>query len=255
MLKKTILIAILSILLFPVFSFGGITAFPNETLKFLISYKWGLIHKDAGEATLSLNHNGDYYNVRLAAKTLPWADRVFKVRDTLTAKIRAVDLKPISYTKVTHENGKHKRDEITYAHSGSTSTAKTKRIRYDKGKKTVKENTFTASGPAYDMLSVFYWLRRIDYGQLNKNKVYAATIFSGKQKETIKIRSLGLEKIRMKDKTEREAHHIRFNFTQDGGKKSSDDIDVWISTDGRHLPLYLTGKLPIGEIRAYLIGV
>lgn len=56
----------------------------------------------------------------------------------------------------------------------------------------------------------------------------------------------------MRDKTEREAYHIKFNFTQDGGKKSSDDIDAWISTDSRHIPLYLVGKLPIGEIRVYL---
>ena len=33
----------------------------------------------------------------------------------------------------------------------------------------------------------------------------------------------------MKDKSKRKAYHIRFNFTMQGGKKSSDDIDCWIS--------------------------
>lgn len=227
--------------------------FQNEKLRYLISYKWGLIHKDAGDATLSLTKSGDFYNVVLSAKTKPWADKIFQVRDTLKCVIRASNLKPVSYEKITHEKGEYKRDEIKYTVSGNTTTGKAKRIRYDKGKKKVTENTFTATGPVYDMLSVFYYLRQLDYNQLSKNKIYTATVFSGKRKETIKIRSLGKEKIKMKNGTEREAYHIRFNFTRDGGKKSSDDMDTWISTDAKHVPLYLVGKLPIGEVRAYLL--
>lgn len=227
--------------------------FQNETLHYVISYKWGLIHKDAGDATLRLTKNGDNYNVMLSAKTKPWADKIYQVRDTLKCVIKASNLKPVSYEKITHEKGEYKRDEIRYSISGNTTTGNAKRIRYDKGKKTVSENTFTATGPVYDMLSVFYYLRQLDYNQLGKNKIYTATIFSGKRKETIKIRALGVEKIKMKNGTEREAYHIRFNFTRDGGKKSSDDMDTWISTDSNHIPLYLVGKLPVGEIRAYLI--
>lgn len=227
--------------------------FENEKLKYVISYKWGLIHKDAGEATLSLTNSGDNYNVVLSARTKPWADKIYQVRDTLKCVIRASNLKPISYQKITHEKGEYKRDEINYIVSGNTTTGHAKRIRFEKGKKNITENTFTATGPVYDMLSVFYYLRQLDFDQLNKNKVYTATIFSGKRKEIIKIRSLGKEKIKLKNGTEREAYHIRFNFTREGGKKSSDDMDTWISTDARHIPLYLVGKLPVGEVRAYLM--
>lgn len=239
---------------FSISAMQAATAFKDENLKYVISYKWGLVHKDAGEATLSLKRNGTNYNVVLAARTKPWADKLYQVRDTLKATIRASDLKPLSYTKITHEKGKHKRDEIIYSYSGNVTSGKAKRYRYDKGKASVTENNFSATGPVYDMLSVFYYLRQLDYNQLSKNKVYTATIFSGRKKETIKIRCLGVEKIKLKDKTEREAYHIKFNFTRDGGKKSSDDIDTWISTDSRHVPLYLTGKLPVGEIRAYYLG-
>ena len=233
---------------------GNAAPFRNENLKYVISYKWGLIHKDAGEATLSLNTKGDVYNVMLSAKTKPWADKIYQVRDTLKGTIRVSDLKPLSYTKITHEKGKYKRDEIKYSFSGNTTTGKAKRFRPEKGKMTVKENTFTATGPVYDMLSVFYYLRQLNFAQLAKNKIYTATVFSGKQKETLKIRYIGLEKIKLKDNTQREAYHIKFNFTRDGGKKSSDDMDTWISTDSRHIPLYLTGKLPVGEVRAYFVG-
>lgn len=230
------------------------SGFHNESLRYVISYKWGLIHKDAGEAVLSLKKSGDRYELKLIAKTKPWADKVYKVRDTLLGALTVKDLKPIYYSKITHEKDKYARDDIKYKVSGNSTQGYATRLRNRQGKETVNEKTLTATGPVYDMLSVFYYLRKLDYAQLNKNKIYTATVFSGSKKEIIKIKSLGIEKIKLKDKTSREAYHIKFNFTQEGGKKSSDDIDTWISTDSDHIPLYLVGKLPIGEVRAYFLG-
>lgn len=227
--------------------------FKNESLKYVIAYKWGMIHKDTGDATLSLVKEGNKYKMMLAAKTRPWADKLFMVRDTLKATMNN-DLKPISYEKLTHEKDHWARDVISYTTVGATTSANCKRYRIKEGKMTTSENSLSATGPVYDMLSVFYYLRKLDYSQLNKNKVYTATVFSGKKKEKITIKSLGKETIKLKDKSEQEAYHIKFNFTQEGGKKSSDDIDTWISTDSRHIPLYVVGKLPIGQMRAYYVG-
>lgn len=250
---KYIILSLLSIvaLALPV---KAATPFANESLRYVISYKWGMIHKDAADATLSLSRSGNEYKVKLTAKTKPWADKVYEVRDTLLGSIRVSDLKPLSYSKITHEKGKYARDDIKYSHSGSSVSAATKKTRTKKGTTVVTDHRLSATGPVYDMLSVFYYLRKLDYAQLNKNKIYTATIFSGSKKETIKIKSLGIETVELKNKTKQEAYHIKFNFTSDGGKKSSDDIDTWISTDDSHKPLYLVGKLPIGEVRATLIN-
>lgn len=227
--------------------------FADESLHYVISYKWGLIHKDAGEATLNLrNHNG-HYSLALYARTKPWADKFYEVRDTLLGSIRKSDMKALSYSKISHENGKYGRDDITYSYSGSTVTGECRRYRDKKGVISQSEKKLQANGPVYDMLSVFYYLRTINYNALSKGTVYKATVFSGSKAETITIRSLGKEEIKLRDKTRREAYHIKFNFTSGGKKKSSDDIDTWISTDSQHIPLYLVGKLPIGEVRAYFL--
>lgn len=228
--------------------------FRNEKLRYVISYKWGLIHKDAGEATLTLHRNGEHYNLMLAAKTKPWADKFYRVRDTLLSKVRVSDLRPVSYTKITHEKDKNDRDEVIYSSYRTVTKGEVTRYRTRDGKLNITKNSLTGQGPVYDMLSVFYYLRTLDYDKLAKNHVYKATIFSGKKSETITIRSMGKETIKLKNKTRREAYHIRFKFTQKGGRKSSDDMDTWISTDSQHIPLYLVGKLPIGEVRAYYLG-
>ncbi len=236
----------------------GLTAhaasFNNETLHYVISYKWGMIHKDAGDATLSLRQRGNHYEAVLAARTRPWADNFYQVRDTLLCTMNTMNLAPVSYHKITHEKGKHKRDVIAYTQARGITKGDAVKYRKKDGIWTASRKTLTASGPVFDMLSIFYYLRTLDYEKLSKNHyVYKATVFSGSRSETISIRCLGKEKVKLRNKSSREAYKIRFNFTTDGGSKSSDDMDTWISTDPSHIPLYLVGKLPVGEVRAYFM--
>ena len=104
------------------------------------------------------------------------------------------------------------------------------------------------------MVSVFYMLRNLDYDQLSTTKPVSTVIFSGKQKEYLTITYKGKETIKMRDGTKRESYHIKFRFTQEGGKKSSDNLDAWMSTDANRIPLLLVGKLPVGEVKCYYKG-
>lgn len=230
-------------------------SFHNEALHYVISYKWGLIHKDAGDATLSLNNNGTNYNIMLTAKTKPWADRFYQVRDTLKGIIRISDFKALEYQKIAHEKSKYGKDVITYKYNGQSVTGVCQRYKQnDKGAITQSSKELTAYGPTFDMLSIFYYLRQLNYSNLKPGQKIVASIFSGSKMETITIRNLGKETIKMRNGTHREAYHIKFNFTTEGKKKSSDDMDSWISTDSSHIPLYLVGKLPVGEVRVYYIS-
>ena len=229
-------------------------AFTNESLRYVISYKWGMVHKDAGDAVLTLRNNGSNYNITLTARTKPWADKVFQVRDTLRSLIAKNGLKPISYVKSTHEGGKYARDVIKYTHAGQKVTAKCDRVKVKKGKRTNSSITLTSTGASYDMLSIFYYLRSLDYKKMQKGTIYRATVFSGKQKETISIRNMGTSSVKLRDGRTLPAYHLRFNFTSDGKKKSSADMDTWISTDSRHIPLLLEGSLPVGKVKCYYVG-
>lgn len=234
---------------------AGAADFADENLDYVITYKWGLIQKEAGTATLSLKQNGNNYRLSLTARTKPWADKVFRVRDTLTSVVDRADLRPLRYVKSAHEGGRYSHDEIEFHHSGNNVSATTRKLRVDKkGEKTTGGTDLQAQGPTFDMLSVFYFLRTLDYSALSDGKTAVANIFSGSKSEKLTIRSLGKERIEMRDKSQAEAWHIKFRFTSGGGKKSSDDIDAWISADQRHIPLRLYGNLPIGQVRVYLVN-
>lgn len=228
--------------------------FPDETLHYVITYKWGLVHKDAADATLSLRGKGSNYHLTLTAKTKPWADKIFKVRDTLLCSVSKTGFLPVSYSKISHEGGSYRRDDITYSRGGGKVSAAVTRTKVDKkGVRSNSKNNFSVSGQAYDMLSVFYWLRTLDYRALEQKKTISTNIFSGSKVELLTIRYIGRERIKLRNGSQRDAIKITFSFTTEGRKKSSDNIEAWISADAEHIPLQLIGKLPVGSVRVYLV--
>lgn len=245
-------VALVSFLLSSPALASGKTDFDNETLHYTVTYKWGLIHKDAGEATLSLRNRGDVYDLKLTGKTKPWADKVYQVRDTLTSTVAKEGFKPLKYVRVAREGGKYSRDVIDYVRGGSVVRGDIVKMREKKGKVKSLKASLTAQGDVYDMLSVFYYLRTLDYSSLAKGRKVTTTLFSGNKKETVTITSLGPDQVKMRDGRKRDAFHIKFRFTSGNGKKSSDDIEAWLSRDASRVPLVLVGKLPIGTVRCYL---
>ena len=223
--------------------------FSNETLHYEIVYHWGVIWKHAADATLSIRKTSNGYQSQLTGKTRSWADKVYPVRDTLKC-IMNKDLKPLKYEKLTHEKDYYARDVIKFSYNYSHTSAHCTRYR----KSGTTSIDLSAKAQAYDMLSVFYMLRNLDYNELSRNKNYTTIIFSGKEKEYLTINYKGIETIKMRDGTKRKAHRIAFKFTQEGGKKSSDNITVWMATDQSRIPLLLVGKLPVGEVKCYYKG-
>ena len=221
--------------------------YTNEMLNYQIVFSWGMVWKHAGDATLSIKKTSTGYQAQLTGKTRSWADKVYPVRDTLKCTLNS-KLQPLRYEKLTHEKDYYARDLVEYSYNYSHTSAKCTRFR----KSGDTTTHLSAMCQAYDMLSVFYMLRDLDFAMLTASKPFTTVIFSGKEKEYLTIRYKGVEKVKMRDGSKREAHHVVFKFTQKGGKTSSDDLDAWLSTDEAHVPLLLQGALPVGKVKCYL---
>ncbi len=179
---------------------------------------------------------------------------MFRVRDTLISVIDKAKFRPLSYTKVAHEGGKYAKDIIEYSYSGNQVSGKATKYREKKGNSKTENLELSATGDTFDMLSVFYWIRTIDPTTLPIGKKVTVTMFSGSHEETVKIWKVGTENKKLRDGSRQDTWHIRFTFTSKGGKKTSDDIDAWISKDEKKIPLEIKGSLPLGHVSAYLIN-
>ena len=221
-----------------------------EKLNYVVTYKWGLIQKDAGDVEITKKPKGDGYELKLVAKTKPWADKIYRLRDTLVSVTHKERYKPIQYTYIAHEKNKYRKDDIKFFYNGNKITGQAEKYKENKkGEIVHSSNVLQSDIQAYDMLSVYFFLREIEYAGLKPGETVHATIFSGSKEELLTVRCVGKETIELRDKSVHEAWHILFKFTQKGGTKSSDDINCWISTEEPHIPLLIVGNLPIGQVR------
>ena len=225
----------------------------TETLNYVISYKWGIIHKEAGDATITLKPEGKGYEIKLTGKTKPWADRIYKMRDTLISRVGKENFLPEQYTRIAHEKGRYSLDNIYFDRSGAVTKGTGTKYREKNGDSSVKEISLEGKDPVYDILSSLYFIRNIDFTSLKPGETVKASVFSGDKSESLTVSCKGKERIKLKDKSEADGWHVTFKFTTGGGKKSSDDIDCWISEDSSRIPLLVVGSLPVGQVRCTYI--
>lgn len=226
-----------------------------EKLSYKVMYKWGIISKRAGTVTLA-THDFDngYFKSTLVGRSASWADRFYSVRDTLMGTIITDSLEPVYYEKVAREGGDFKRDVIEYDRSTTEVIGTCHRWRENKKSKEITHSTVSISGTGttLDMLSSFYYMRHIDYSSMQPGQSVTTNIFSGTKKETLNITYHGMKNVEI-DKKKYSCYYIKFTFTTGNGKKSSDDMQAWISNDDNRIPMLLVGNLPIGSIRCYYI--
>lgn len=237
-------------------SFGAVCAnFSNETLNYKVTYKWGMVHKQAGTARIVLTRSGNTYRAAAYGRSAPWADKIYRLRDTMYTTMRAGDMAPTRYEFIGHEDGKYSHDIVKFSHSGNVVTGQCSRTRKPKKSDviTTKNITLTATGMTVDMLSSFYYLRSIDYANLKPGTRKSINIFSGKRKELLTFTYGGVENLKYDGKTH-SVYKVTFTFTSDGKTKTSEPIQAWVSTAAGHIPLKLVGKLKIGQVQCLYVN-
>lgn len=223
----------------------------DEVLKYKVMFKWGLISKVAGYANLSLQTSPTEDRATLTASSAPWADRLYSLRDTMYTTMNPSTMLPSLYVYIAHENGKYVKDTVKFSHSGDTYTGLATRSKLGKdGQWTHGETTLTANGPSVDLLSLFFYVRTVDFPRMSAGSSVEMNCFSGKKTEKLTLTYNGTQKLTVNG-TERLAYYVSFTFTQNG-KKSSAPIYAWLATDSSRTPLQVEGTLPVGKIRVVL---
>lgn len=228
----------------------------GEQLNYKVVYRWGLVNKQAGRATFIISQNEDgSVTASMYARTEPWADHFYTVRDTLISTFNPITCLPESYQRIAHEGDRYADDKVTFSRSGSVTSANCVRLRRKKGDKETdrSETSLSANGEAVDLLSSFYYLRNLDFSNMQVGSTKTLFIFSGKKKEILKIIYNGLEEVKI-DGKKHKSHIVTFTFTSDQGKTTSKPIKAWLSLSADHIPLKLVGELPIGRVECIFIG-
>lgn len=225
----------------------------NEVLTYVIAYKWGFIEKDAAEAVLTLFDEGDHYQVQLSGETMSWINDFLCVRDTLQGRLEPDHCLPQEYIKLTHQGSEYQHDVVKYQRQGDKTTGYATRIKQN-GDGPVQESdtTLYATGPTYDLLSIFYYLRTLDFKTMEPGHKLYVNLFSGWTAEQLCITYEGEEDTRIGSQSW-PTYALRFDFEMDG-KPYGHTMYIWYSQDERHIPVKLKGVLSFGSVQAYYTG-
>jgi hypothetical protein len=224
----------------------------HEVLRYNVTYKWGLINKKAGDAVLTISPKGSGYRAELCAQSAPWADHIYRVRDTL---ISAMDskLRPTLYEKRAHEDGKFSHDKIQYTRNGNNVNAHCTRYRDKKGEVSTSTIDLSGSGLSSDMLNVYFLIRNLDFESMSTGQSVTVTMFSGQRKEILYLTFAGIQDIKIDNNTYN-CYCLKFRFTSDGQTKSSDNMTAWVTTSAKRIPVKIMGTLPVGKINVLYAG-
>ncbi|WP_419657909.1 conserved uncharacterized protein, DUF3108 [Desulfosarcina variabilis str. Montpellier] len=223
---------------------------PGERLTFEL--KWTII--PAGEAVLEilpLEHMAgrNAYHFVLTAKSNAFVDVFYMVRDRIDAWADTNLDQSLLYRKKQHE-GDSRRD-ITVSFDWDEMTAQY--INRGTNKREVGTPIPISSG-TFDPLSIFYWCRSVD---LAVNKQIQRAVTDGKKhimgvaviirKETVTVPAGTFETFLLEPE-----------LSQVGGvfEKSPDaSIQIWVTTDHRHLPIKLASKVVVGKFTGELTSM
>ncbi|MGL5318164.1 MAG: DUF3108 domain-containing protein [Bacteroidales bacterium] len=224
-----------------------------ERLNYDVYFQWGIIWKKAGTAVLSMEQRkyegSDAYFMALTGMTTPFFDKVTRVRDTLNA-FTTRSLQPLFYEKIVHEGDYVAHDVLKYSYKGGATLGQVKQYRRGTLR---RDTTVRVSGEAYDMLSVFYYLRKLNLAGMKQGEKLMTTIYSGRQAYKVQVQYTKDDKYKTPRNKVYDCYFLEVRFFDENGRISkNDNIDVWISKTPDKKPIHMAGKLKVGSLRSII---
>ena len=237
----------------------------TEKLTYDVFFHLGFIWAKAGQGTLSLYNetlsDGTLQkHGQLAAKSLNVVEHIMKVRDTLDTWMN-MEMLPTEFIKKTHEGKYNSIEHNLYAPQWKDKSAKldehnvaSTQVKIHRWIKKGKEDAYTndtihsVTEPSFDMLSLFYFVRSLDYAKMKENTKMKYACFSGLKKDWINVEYKGVENIELRNGKRHESHLVFLTFATKG--QDSTPLKVWLSQTPDHRPLkVIIGLKRIGSVQ------
>ena len=118
---------------------------------------------------------------------------------------------------------------------------------------TQEDKTFDVPAHAQDMISAFYYARTWDLSNLTVGQEFSMDLFMDNENWPLKMKYVGKESVKIRNGKYR---CLKFQPMVQQGRifKSNDDLNVWISDDGNHIPILVQAKILVGSIKMELSG-
>lgn len=212
----------------------------GEKLSYVLHYGW----INAGEAVIELKETDKDVNGRklLHAVGRGWSvgafNAFFKVDDYYETYIDEQGVFPWIFLRRVNEGGYIINQDYVYKQTS---------------KQVVTQDKKTYSVPAHvqDMISAFYYARTWDFTKITPGQEFTIDMFMDNELYPLRMRYVGKEKVKLRNGKYR---CLKFQPIVQEGRvfKDSEDLNVWITDDGNHIPVLVQAKILVGSIKMEL---
>ena len=225
----------------------------GETITYKVAYNWGFIWVNAGEAIFKVRkarvRGKNAFHFFANGTSLKKWDWVYRVRDTYESFIDMDALRPLRFKRNTQE-GKYivnNAYEFDYEQGKIYTTT-------ENSNKPASVDTIHLSPCTFDVLSMIYEARNIDYSQYQKNdKIPISLIIDGKIYD-LYIRYLGKESLTTREKETYQCYKFKPLLVEGTLFSGGENMTVWVTDDSNRIPVLIEAKILVGSVKAYLSG-
>jgi hypothetical protein len=224
----------------------------GEYLEYDLYFKYGLLFTKAGISTMRVADtrykHADAYKMTLTANSLGVAKAVFLIADTLTS-YTTKGIIPLAYLKNAHEGNDLRTERATYDYSTGkvrlrNINKKNDHLRYD--------TTLVSDDCMYDMLSIVYYARTLNYDTMKKGDEVTVSFLSGRKKVMMTIVHQGSERVPANDGRKYNCIRLSLMINERAFEDKSEAMNVYITEDLNRIPIRIDSKLKVGATRALL---
>ncbi len=226
----------------------------GEKITYTVSYNWFIIWTEVGEVTFKVNETTIFNNPCLhlsgTGSTYSSWDWFFKVRDRYDSWVNPVTLKPYFFIRDVDEGGYKFRYKYIFNRNRKYALSS-----YTRPDKPERIDTIDITECTFDMVSISYFSRNIDYGRYRPGDTIAVTILLDNILENIYFRYQGIENLKIRRFGEFEC--IKFSIFLVAGSvfKGGEYMSLWVTNDKNHIPLYIESPIIVGSIKARINSI
>ena len=206
--------------------------------KLVFAIKWGLL--TCGYATMEVAGITEVdsipaYRIVSTARSAPFFDNFYKVRDNVESIIRTEGLYSLRFSQNIQE-GKYKKNIV---------------INYDHENLTAEENghSFGITFGIQDVLSSLYFIRT---KELVVGQYYEFDVGTGKKTWPLRVDIIRKETISV-PAGEYDTIVVIPRLREEGIFKAKGDLEIWLTDDELKIPVRMRSKIEFGSINALLI--
>ena len=192
--------------------------------------------------------NGEkVWHTALTMKTAPFFDVFFKIRESFESWFGMKGVEPRRFLRETREGDYHCINDYRYDHQAKTIHA---HLEYWDKEKIDMDIPF--GDCTYDVTSLFYYARRMDYANLKPGTVYKISFAIDREVQTVNLTYRGQENKYIKGVGTIATRKFGLSLKKGEVFEGNEDAILWFSDDDNRLPVAFMAPLKVGAMNGRL---